>query len=197
MSPAKAANFRGTELGSPCASIPERERLLGSKELGDVSLTNQHRFTGRAFDRNVTITYLCKDGAFILGDLHFQRHQYNDVVADFHAAYAKALALGRLSTQALATAEYALTLSSHNASTLDMLGVAPADGWILDAELRGVTGEQLDWNEVLQGKAIASLLLVFNNGARLRFEGTEVLSIELVRKEYVEQWNGPLDPGPM
>lgn len=44
--------------------------------------------------------------------------------AEFHAVYAKALALGRLSTQALAAAEYALTLPSHNASTLDMLGVA-------------------------------------------------------------------------
>ncbi len=44
--------------------------------------------------------------------------------ADFHAAYAKGLAIGRLSRQALAAAERALTLSPHDAASLDMLGVA-------------------------------------------------------------------------
>jgi tetratricopeptide (TPR) repeat protein len=42
----------------------------------------------------------------------------------FHAAYAKALAIARLSSQALAAAERALAMSPHDAATLDMLGVA-------------------------------------------------------------------------
>jgi hypothetical protein len=87
-SPAIAADFRGSELGGPCSSISERERALGSKELGDPSLLDQHRFAGRVFDRGVSITYLCKDGALALGDYHFTLHVYDDAVSDFDASYA-------------------------------------------------------------------------------------------------------------
>jgi hypothetical protein len=87
-SPAMAADFRGSDFGSPCNFIPQREQALGSKETGGMSSANAHRFVGLAFDREVVITYLCKDGSLVLGDLHFPRKIYGDAVADFHAVYA-------------------------------------------------------------------------------------------------------------
>jgi hypothetical protein len=87
-SPALAADFRGSELGGSCGAISEHELALGSKELGDPSLVNQHRFSGHAFYRDVYITYLCKDGLLLIGDLHTARHTYDDAVADFDAVYA-------------------------------------------------------------------------------------------------------------
>lgn len=68
-SPLIAADFRGSELGGPCSSISDHELSLGSRELGNPSLENQHRFFGRAFDRDVTIIYLCKDGILKVVDL--------------------------------------------------------------------------------------------------------------------------------
>jgi len=85
--PVIAADFRGSELGGPCSSISERELALGSKELGDPSLLDQHRFSGHAFNRDVYITYLCKDGHLALGDLHTARHVYDEAVFDFDAVY--------------------------------------------------------------------------------------------------------------
>jgi hypothetical protein len=67
-SPAMAIDFRGSELGGTCSSISERESTLGSREIGDPSRQEQHRFTGRVFGRDVLITYLCKDGSLALGD---------------------------------------------------------------------------------------------------------------------------------
>src|SRR5258708_38284109 len=87
-SPAVAADFRGSELGGSCGAISEHELALGSKELGDPSLVNQHRFSGHAFYRDVYITYLCKDGVLLIGDLHTARHTYDDAVSDFDAVYA-------------------------------------------------------------------------------------------------------------
>ena len=86
-SPAMAADFRGSELGGPSALLPEHEKSLGSEEIGNLSRQDQHRFAGRAFDRDVIITYLCKDGSFTLGDYHFPLHSYVDAVPDFQAAY--------------------------------------------------------------------------------------------------------------
>jgi hypothetical protein len=86
-SPAMAIDFRGSEFGGPCSSISEREHALGSREMGDPSSHDQHRFTGRVFGRDVLITYLCKDGSLALGDYHFSRHLFADAVPDFDAAY--------------------------------------------------------------------------------------------------------------
>jgi hypothetical protein len=86
-SPTVAADFRGSELGGPCGSISEHELALGSKELGDPSLVNQHRFSGHAFYRDLYITYLCKDGLLAIGDLHTALHVYDDAVSDFDAVY--------------------------------------------------------------------------------------------------------------
>ncbi|TAL82363.1 MAG: sulfotransferase family protein [Rhodanobacter sp.] len=58
-----------------------------------------------------------------LAHLHLAA-QYAPGRADFHATYAKALAMGRLSGHALAAADRALALAPSDAQTLDMLGVA-------------------------------------------------------------------------
>ena len=86
-SPVIAADFRGSELGGPCNTISEHELALGSKELGDPSLVDQHRFSGHAFSRDVYITYLRKDGHLALGDLHTARHDYDEAALDFDAVY--------------------------------------------------------------------------------------------------------------
>jgi hypothetical protein len=75
-SPVIAADFRGSELGGPCSSISEHELALGSKELGDPSLVDQHRFSGHAFSRDV-----------VLGDLHTAQHDYDEAALDFDAVY--------------------------------------------------------------------------------------------------------------
>jgi hypothetical protein len=85
------ADFRGTEFGSPCAAVEEREKALGSEP--DPSNGSGYRFKGRAFDRHVFISYLCKDGALALGDYHFPAGRYNDAVSDYLAAYDFFLAL--------------------------------------------------------------------------------------------------------
>jgi hypothetical protein len=86
--PAFAADFRGSELGGSCDSVSKREQALGSKEIGDLSSTNQHRFTGRAFDRDALITYLCKNDSLALIDLHLGPYNYHSAVAGYRAAYA-------------------------------------------------------------------------------------------------------------
>jgi hypothetical protein len=88
--PAIGADFRGTELGTTCAAVEEREKALGSQQV-PVSATGSgssaYRFKGRAFDRDVWITYLCKDGSLALGDYHFPEGKYDDAVVDYLAAY--------------------------------------------------------------------------------------------------------------
>ena len=87
-SPAFGNDFRGTEFGSPCAAIEAREKALGSEQV-PISASNgsAYRFTGRAFDRDVSITYLCKDGVLVIGDYHFPQGKYDDAVVDYLAAY--------------------------------------------------------------------------------------------------------------
>ncbi|HEY2677831.1 MAG TPA: hypothetical protein VGI65_12745 [Steroidobacteraceae bacterium] len=84
-SSAHAAEFRGSELDRVCTSIPEREHALESQVV--LSAFNQYRFTGRAFDREVVMLYLCPGGVLSSGNYLFANHFYNDVVSDFRAAY--------------------------------------------------------------------------------------------------------------
>ena len=86
-SPAIAADVRGSEIGGSCTSISEHEIALGSTELEDPKLVDQHRFSGRAFNRDVFITYLCKDGLLALVDLRVAPHVYDDAASDFDDLY--------------------------------------------------------------------------------------------------------------
>jgi hypothetical protein len=86
-SPTIAADFRGSELGGSCTLISEHEIALGSTELGDPKLVNQRRFSGRAFNRDVFVTYLCKDGLLALVDLRVAPHVYDDAASDFDDLY--------------------------------------------------------------------------------------------------------------
>jgi hypothetical protein len=120
--PAMAADFRGSDFGSPCNLIPQREQVLGSKETGDASSSNAnaHRFAGLAFDRDAVITYLCKDGSLALADLHFPRKSYGDAVADFHAVYAMLI-----STYGAPVIEYSADRGGSDGKQLPMEGAAP------------------------------------------------------------------------
>lgn len=83
-----AADFRGTEFGSPCAAIEEREKALGSEPIpANLSKGPGYRFNGRAFDRDVLIVYLCKDGALALGHLQFPYGTYDEAVVNYLTAY--------------------------------------------------------------------------------------------------------------
>jgi hypothetical protein len=62
--------------------------LLGSEQIPvDAINGTAYRFKGRAFDRDVWITYLCKDGALRLGDYRFPEGKYDEGVIDYLAAY--------------------------------------------------------------------------------------------------------------
>jgi hypothetical protein len=86
--PVIAADFRGTDFGSPCAAIDEREIAAGSNHGPWIQRgPGAYPFMGRAFERDVRITYLCRDGVLKLGDYHFPPRRYDDAVSDFAAAY--------------------------------------------------------------------------------------------------------------
>lgn len=82
--PVVGADFRGTEFGSSCAAVEEREKALGS-ESPVVSVNGDaYRFKGQAFKRDVWITYLCKDGKLSSGDYHFfAQGRYEDAVGAY------------------------------------------------------------------------------------------------------------------
>jgi hypothetical protein len=84
--PAIAADFRGTPLGGSCAGIEVLEDALGSQK--GWSDPGVKAFRGRAFDRDVTIIYLCEKDTLAVGDYLFPMQEYDVAVADFTAAYA-------------------------------------------------------------------------------------------------------------
>ena len=87
-SQAVAADFRGTEFGSPCAAIADRESALGSKPAQwSRSGPDFHAFAGSIFDRPVYILYVCRNGALAVGDYQFLKQKYDDALGDFLAAY--------------------------------------------------------------------------------------------------------------
>jgi len=86
--PAICADFRGTEFGSTCAAIEAREKALGSEQIrANLSKGQAYQFNGRAFDRDVLIIYLCKNGILALGHLQFPYGTYDEAVDNYLTTY--------------------------------------------------------------------------------------------------------------
>lgn len=96
--PAGAADFRGTAFGGPCAAIPDREAALGSslkdqqQTKADSHTITWFKFTGKAFQHDVEITYLCSDGQLNSGGYVFGQSTYDQALNDFLAAYGQLVA---------------------------------------------------------------------------------------------------------
>jgi hypothetical protein len=84
-----AADFRAIDLGSPCASVRELEKERGSvpipwKEMEGGEL---YAFSGREFDRDVTILYFCIDGHLFTGNYYFPFEDLDQAVKSYGEAH--------------------------------------------------------------------------------------------------------------
>jgi hypothetical protein len=68
---AASADFRLLDFGSSCSAVQEREeRLEGSARLASKG-AGLYYFSGKAFGRDVTISYLCPKGVLLAGEYRF------------------------------------------------------------------------------------------------------------------------------
>jgi hypothetical protein len=83
-----AADFRVVNFGDSCDSVRALEKALGSREASWPGLSpDVPAFTGRAFDREVTISYFCVRGKFAVGNYFFPVQSLDDAVESLHEAY--------------------------------------------------------------------------------------------------------------
>ncbi len=83
-----AADFRVLNFGDRCDSVGALEKALGSREASWPGLSpDVPAFTGRAFDREVTITYFCVHGKFAVGNYFFPIQPLDDAVQSLHEVY--------------------------------------------------------------------------------------------------------------
>jgi hypothetical protein len=88
VSSAGAADFRVVNFGDSCDSIRPLERALGSREASWPGLSpDVPAFIGRAFDREVTISYFCLRGKFAVGNYFFASQSLDEAVESLHEAY--------------------------------------------------------------------------------------------------------------
>jgi hypothetical protein len=87
-SPVSAADFRVLDFGDSCEPIRGLEKALGSRETSWPGLSpDVPAFIGRAFDRDVSISYFCLRGKFAVGNYFFPTQSLEDAVQSFHEAY--------------------------------------------------------------------------------------------------------------
>lgn len=78
-------------------------------------------------------------------------------------------------------------------ATLLLEGRPPADGWVIDDRLEGITADRSDWRDCLATPVKAVLLsFTFNNGAKVTFKDSLVRLTLLEKKRLLETWTGPL-----
>jgi hypothetical protein len=83
-----AADFRVLNFGDSCDSIRVLEQALGSRETSWPGLSpDVPAFTGRAFDREVTISYFCARGKFAVGNYFLETQSLDDAVQSLHEVY--------------------------------------------------------------------------------------------------------------
>jgi hypothetical protein len=88
-SPAHAADFRGSDLGSPCDSIKANEEAQNSTLIPWTPSEKEgfFAFKGRAFDREVTVLYLCYKGILRTGNYYFPLEPFDDALSSFKSVY--------------------------------------------------------------------------------------------------------------
>lgn len=83
--PASAADFRALDFGSPCDAIQSFEESQGSVPIPGDTLTGGEliAFRGRAFERDVSIVYLCIQGRLAAGHHLLPAEEFERVVKSF------------------------------------------------------------------------------------------------------------------
>jgi hypothetical protein len=85
---ASAAGFRVLNFGDPCESARGLEKVIGSREITWSGLSaDVPAFAGRAFDREVSISYFCLHGKFMVGNYFFPMQSLDNAVQSLHEAY--------------------------------------------------------------------------------------------------------------
>ena len=89
VSPAHAAEFRVLDFGSPCDSIRALEEAQASVAIpwNHSIAEGFHAFRGRAFDREVSIVYLCVNGHLCTGNYFFPNESFDDALKSLRSVY--------------------------------------------------------------------------------------------------------------
>jgi hypothetical protein len=85
--PLSAADFRTLDFGSACAAVQELEAAIGSRPMPGASNPNVQAFKGRAFDRDASIVYVCKDGKLAAGNYFFPGQHFDSALRNLHDVY--------------------------------------------------------------------------------------------------------------
>jgi hypothetical protein len=91
--PLAAADFRVVDFGQSCGSVQKLEEAQGSKPMAwSKPSPDLHTFSGRAFDRDVAIAFLCPNDSFRSGNYYFPNESLLDAVESLHTVYDKLVA---------------------------------------------------------------------------------------------------------
>ena len=87
--PAPAADFGALDFGSPCDSIRALEEARHSVPIPWTRSEEEgfHAFRGRAFERDVSIVYVCVDGNLCTGNYFFPEESLEAAVESYHKLY--------------------------------------------------------------------------------------------------------------
>jgi hypothetical protein len=89
VSPVHAADFRALDFGTPCDSIGALEKAQNSVPIPWTHSEEEgwHAFRGRAFDREVSILYLCVNGHLCTGNYYFPLESFDGALKSLRFAY--------------------------------------------------------------------------------------------------------------
>jgi len=147
---ATAADFRALNIGESCASAREWEIAKGSvptTQLPD-GTSNSYwlGFRGKAFGKDVYLSYLCRNGSLFTGNSSFSVSSLDEAIESYHQIHDEMLStygdssmdaspwngnVGRTSTS-LDSPKYVTTwISSHTLISLSLMRNQPSEsvGW--------------------------------------------------------------------
>jgi hypothetical protein len=122
---ASAADFGVADLGTPCAYIQEREIARGSWPIPwqAPKVGGFFAFGGRAFDRDVSMLYLCRSGTLVAGNYYLPIEPLAQATTSYLRVYEELVSL------------YGEPLLPNRALTI--LGTLPEDPRTMPADRTG------------------------------------------------------------
>jgi hypothetical protein len=86
--PARAADFRTSDFGKPCAGLAEREAALGSEPIQWRKVSpHLHAFQAVVFGHETSVVYLCTNGLLRTGNYFFSKQNKADALKTLRAVY--------------------------------------------------------------------------------------------------------------
>jgi hypothetical protein len=91
--PAGAADFRALNFGDSCVDVDKREAALGSvagphnHQEGTTGTYDIYEFQVREFERDLHITYFCRNGALLTGNYYFPLEPLETAARSFRDTY--------------------------------------------------------------------------------------------------------------